>query len=80
MNGTWLRNSAGIILNKHTYLHNDDGQRQRQTLTDNSYTTYGYDDDAQLNSSLGYYYGGAPIANEQLGFTYDAGWNIHPVR
>jgi hypothetical protein len=82
-------------------------------LTDASYTTYGYDDDSQLNSSLGHTSGGAPreilrsdhgparpttsgsaspchlptgisrgepIAAQQLGFGYDAGWNVHPVR
>ncbi|HEY5909953.1 MAG TPA: RHS repeat-associated core domain-containing protein [Verrucomicrobiae bacterium] len=63
-------------LNKHTYLCDTAGQRQRNTLTDNSYTTYGYDDDAQLTSSLGYTSGGSPIASEQLGFGYDGGWNM----
>jgi hypothetical protein len=86
---------------------------QQKTLTDASYTTYGYDDDSQLNSSLGYTSGGAPreilrsdrgparpttsgsaspchlstaisrgepIAAQQLGFGYDSGWNVHPVR
>jgi len=45
-------------------------------LTDNTYTTYGYDDDAQLTSSLGYTSGGSPVASEQLGFGYDFGWNM----
>ena len=45
-------------------------------MTDNTYTTYGYDDDGQLTSSLGYTSGGSPIAAEQLGFGYDAGWNM----
>ncbi|HEY5912717.1 MAG TPA: RHS repeat-associated core domain-containing protein [Verrucomicrobiae bacterium] len=76
MTGTWLRNSSGTVLNKHTYLYNTAGQRQRQALTDNGYTTYGYDDDAQLTNSLGYTSGGSPIANEQLGFVYDPGWNM----
>ena len=52
LTGTWLRNNAGTILNQHTYLYNGGGQRQRQTITDNSYTTYGYDDDAQLTVSV----------------------------
>ncbi len=60
LTGIWLRNNAGTILNKHVYLYNGYGQRQRQTLTDNGYTTYGYDDDAQLTSSLGYTSGGSP--------------------
>ena len=59
---------------------NRQNQRQRQTLTDDSSTTYTYDDDAQLGSSLGYTSGCSPVPGEQLGFTYDAGWNIYPVR
>ena len=50
--------------------------RQRQTLTDNSYTTYAYDNDAQLTNSLGYTPGGTPMAGQQLAFVYDAGWNM----
>jgi RHS repeat-associated protein len=45
-------------------------------LTDGTYTTYGYDDDAQLFSSLGYTSGGGAISAEQLGFVYDGGWNM----
>ena len=71
-----MRSGTGTTLNSHTYLYNSYGQRQRNTLTDNSYTTYGYDNDGQLSSSLGYTSGGTPIAAEQLGFGYDAGWNM----
>ncbi|HEY5911152.1 MAG TPA: RHS repeat-associated core domain-containing protein [Verrucomicrobiae bacterium] len=38
--------------------------------------TQSYDDDAQLNSSLGYTSGGTPVASEQLGFGYGGGWNM----
>ncbi|HEY5909954.1 MAG TPA: RHS repeat-associated core domain-containing protein [Verrucomicrobiae bacterium] len=72
---TAVRGSSGV-LNVHDYLYNTAGQRQRQTLTDSSYTTYGFDDDAQLTNSLGYLQNGTPIAAEQLGFAYDQGWNM----
>ncbi|HEY5911886.1 MAG TPA: hypothetical protein VJA21_14890, partial [Verrucomicrobiae bacterium] len=72
---TALRGSSGP-LSLHDYLYNTAGQRQRNTLTDNSYTTYGFDDDAQLTNSLGYLQNGTPIAAEQLGFAYDQGWNM----
>jgi len=35
-----------------------------------------YDNNAQLGSALGYTSGGNPIANEQLAYTHDAGWNL----
>ena len=73
---TALRSGAGATLNSHAYLYDSAGRRQRNTLTDNRYTTYGYDNDGQLSSSLGYTSGGTPIAAEQLGFGYDAGWNM----
>jgi RHS repeat-associated protein len=76
LTATRLKNSSGTILNKHDYLYNGGGQRQRQTLTDGSYTTYGLDDDGQLTSSLGYTSGGTPVTSQQLGFGYDAGWNM----
>jgi RHS repeat-associated protein len=44
-------------------------------LTD-PFSTYGYDDDGQLISSLGYLSDGTPVAAEQLSFVYDAGFNI----
>jgi RHS repeat-associated protein len=76
LTGTYLKTSGGIITNKHVYLYNGAGQRQRHTLTDNSYTTYSYDDDGQLATSLGYTSGGTPVSSEQLGFGYDPGWNM----
>ena len=76
LTGTYLKTSAGIITNQHVYLYNSAGQRQRHTKTDNTYTTFGYDDDAQLTSALGYNSGGSPITTEQLTFGYDPGWNM----
>jgi YD repeat-containing protein len=77
---TAMRSNTGSTLDSETYSYNTYGQAQRKTLTDASYTTYGYDDDSQLTSSLGYDSGGSPIAAQQLGYTYDAGWNVRPVR
>jgi RHS repeat-associated protein len=76
LSGTWLRNSSGTILNKHVYQYNSGGQRSKQTRQDNSYINYGYDNDAQLVTALGYTSGGSPISAEQLGYTYDGGWNM----
>jgi YD repeat-containing protein len=49
---TSLRTGAGSTLNSHTYQYNGAGQRQRNTMADNTYTTYAYDDDGQLTNSL----------------------------
>ncbi|MCL5099168.1 MAG: hypothetical protein M1608_16850, partial [Candidatus Omnitrophica bacterium] len=71
LTGTWLRNSGGSVLNKHLYLY-DNNWRYRQTRYDNSYVTYGYDNDSQLQSAVGS--GGQ--STENLGYTYDGAWNM----
>jgi YD repeat-containing protein len=60
LTGTWLRNSSGTILNRHVYQYNSGGLRSKQTRQDNSYVNYGYDNNAQLTSALGYTSGGSP--------------------
>jgi hypothetical protein len=42
----------------------------------NHWTNPNSDDDAQLNSSLGYTSEGSPVTSEQLGFLYDPAWNM----
>jgi hypothetical protein len=47
--------SAALLCKGHyhaTARGNGAGQRQRNTLADNTYTTYAYDDDGQLTNSL----------------------------
>jgi RHS repeat-associated protein len=77
MLGTWLRNSAGTILNKHEYLLNSLDQRTQMTRADGSYVGYSYDDLAQLKTALGKESGG--ITNrlhEQFTYAYDAAGNL----
>ncbi len=73
---TGLKNSAGTVTNSHAYQYNLGSQRTNQTRTDASYVRYGYDNDGQLQSALGYNSGGTPIATEQKGYFYDASWNL----
>jgi hypothetical protein len=70
---TKLRNSGGTALNTHSYLYNQGHQRYRQTRTDSSYATYTYDNIGQLKSAIGT--GGE--STENLGYAYDAAWNLN---
>jgi YD repeat-containing protein len=70
---TRLRTSGGTALNTHSYLYNQGHQRYRQTRTDSSYVTYTYDNLGQLKSAIGT--GGD--STENLGYAYDAAWNLN---
>ncbi len=72
LTGTWLRNSAGAILNRHLYEYNSGGRRSELTRTDGSTVAYSYDDDGQLTGAVGS--GGQ--SPENLGYAYDAGGNL----
>jgi RHS repeat-associated protein len=76
LSATRLRRQDNTILNKHEYVYNNRNERTKHTRTDNSYVNFGYDNLGQLTSALGYLSGGSPIANEQLGYGYDGGWNM----
>jgi RHS repeat-associated protein len=71
--GTYLRNSSGNILNKHTYLYNTAHERTRHTRTDGSYVSFTYDNISQLKTAVGS--GGQ--STENLGYLYDTAWNLN---
>jgi RHS repeat-associated protein len=73
MLGTYLRNSSGAILNKHTYLYNTAHERTRHTRTDGSYVSFTYDNISQLKTAVGS--GGQ--STENLGYLYDTAWNLN---
>jgi RHS repeat-associated protein len=74
---TQLLSGAGATLNYHGYSYNAGNQRTAQVRTDNSYVTYAYDADGQLQSASGHVLGGAPRVHEQFGYGYDAAGNLH---
>ena len=76
LTGTTLKNSRQATLNHHGYVNNVASQRTQQTRTDSSYVNCTYDKLSQLQSARGYTSGGTPIINEQLGYRYDAAWNL----
>jgi RHS repeat-associated protein len=76
LTATRLRRQDNTELNKHEYLYNDRHERTKHTRMDNSYVNFGYDPLGQLTNAPGYTSGGTPIANEQLRYTYDGGWNM----
>jgi RHS repeat-associated protein len=69
---TRLRTSGGTTRNTHSYLYNLAHQRTRQTRTDGSYANYIYDNIGQLRRAVGT--GGQ--STENLGYEYDAAWNL----
>ena len=48
---TRLLSGAGATLNSHGYSYNAGNQRTAQVRTDNSYVTYGYDNNGQLQAA-----------------------------
>jgi RHS repeat-associated protein len=76
LTATRLRRQDNVDLNKHEYVYNNRHERTKHTRFDNSYVDFGYDNLGQLTGALGYLSGGSPIANEQIAYTYDGGWNM----
>jgi len=66
---TELKNSANVVLNKHSYQYDPGIRRTNQTFTDASFVHYGYDLDDQLTSA------DASVGNDYT-YTYDGGWNM----
>jgi RHS repeat-associated protein len=73
---TSLKRQDNTLLNKHDYVYNHRHERTKHTRFDGSYVNFGYDNLGQVTNALGYTSGGSPIAAEQLGYAYDAGWNM----
>ena len=74
--GTHLNSSLDLAINGHDYAYNEAGQRTRQTRIDGSYVDYSYDDIGQLIASAAYSPAGTPMPAEQVGYAYDAAWNL----
>jgi len=73
LTGTYLKNSGGTVLNKHLYAYNLGSQRTNQTRWDGSSVTYAYDNASEIKTAVGT--GGQ--STEQLGYRYDAAWNLN---
>jgi RHS repeat-associated protein len=75
--GTWLRDNAGTILNKHEDTLNDLDHRTNTVRVDGSYVDYTYDPLGQLKTALGKESGGTTNRwHEQFRYTYDAAGNL----
>jgi YD repeat-containing protein len=70
---TKLNNSSHATLNAHSYLYNAAHERTRHTRTDGSYVAFTYDNLSQLKTAVGN--GGQ--STENLGYLYDAAWNLN---
>lgn len=68
---TLLKNSAGTVLNGHTYLVNKAAQRTKQTRTDGSYVNYSYDNASELREGLTFTSGNVAVSAENFAFGYD---------
>jgi RHS repeat-associated protein len=77
LTGTWLRAADGTILNRHQYNYNVASQRTRQTRAAGDYVDYSYDGIGQLQTAQGKESGGTSRLQEQMGYGYDAGGNLH---
>src|SRR5437667_564391 len=53
LSDTWLKDSAGGILNRHSYVYDVGGERTKQTFKDGNYVDYTYDAIGQLKTALG---------------------------
>lgn len=72
MLSTQLKNSGGTALDASSYLYNQASQRTQLTRTDASTVGYTYDGASELLTAVGS--GGQ--SPENLGYTYDPGWNM----
>ena len=76
LTNTSLKTSGNLVSNYHAYVYNDGNQRTKQTRFDGSYVNYTYDNIGQLQSAKGYTTNGTAITTEQMGYKYDAAWNL----
>ncbi|GEM_PF-2088292 len=63
--------SSASALIKSAYHYNSANQRDTATLADNSYWTYGYDTDGQVNSGKKRFTNGTWVPGEQFTYTQD---------
>ena len=74
---TTLKNSAGTVLNSHSYQVNLANQRTALTNAAGDFRLYGYDGSGQLKTAVGYEGNGAARLHEKLGYAYDAAGNLN---
>jgi RHS repeat-associated protein len=70
---TTLRSSGGTVLNRHSYQVNQANERWQMGRTDGSTVNYNYNGAQELIKALGN--GGS--STENLGYGYDAAWNLN---
>jgi len=70
-----LTNNQQSTLDSYQYAYDLGSERTNIVRTDQSYVNYGYDKIGQLTNALGS--GGQ--STENLGYGYDAGWNLSAV-
>jgi RHS repeat-associated protein len=70
---TTLRTSGGTVLNRHSYQVNQANERWQMGRTDGSTVNYNYNRAQELVKALGN--GGS--STENLGYGYDAAWNLN---
>ncbi len=70
---TTLRSSSGTVLNRHSYQVNQANERTRMTRSDSSTVTYTYNGAQELIKALG----SGGLSTENLGYGYDAAWNLN---
>jgi len=68
---THLRNSSGVLTNKHEYQYDLVGERTNQTRIDGITVAYGYDKIGQLRTNYA-----SDITQDMWAYGYDAAWNL----
>ncbi len=70
---TTLRNSSGTVLNRHSYQVNQASERTQMTRSDSSTVAYTYNGAQETIKALG----SGGLSTENLGYGYDAAWNLN---
>jgi RHS repeat-associated protein len=68
---THLRNSSGVLTNKHEYQYDLAGERTNQTRIDGVTVFYGYDKIGQLRTNYA-----STGSQDQWAYGYDPSWNL----
>jgi hypothetical protein len=74
LNGTYLKNSGGTVLDSYVYAYDPANERTNLTRFDGSTVAFSCDRIGQLTGA------DSSLDAEDRGYFYDATWNLHPVR
>jgi len=78
LTGTYLRNSAGTLLNQHEYAYDAAHRPTNQVRLNGDFVGYTYDEGGQLKTAAGKESGGTTNrVHERLGYAYDAAGNLN---